>query len=400
MTRNLTALAALLVLSPSLRADDWPHWRGPARDGISSEKGWSRTWPDGGPKRLWERNVGISCSSLAVAGDRAYTMGNRDNQDTVYALDAATGGIVWQYSYACPLDPNMFEGGSGATPAVDGDRLYTVSRAGHLHCLNLADGKPVWTKHLAKDLGGKTPTWGYSGSALVLGDMVILDVGAPGGSTVALDKKTGATVWRSGDDGAGYATVAPFTRGGRQLLASFNAFGLVIRDAAKGGEIARHPWKTSYDVNSAMPVIDGDRFFISSGYNKGAALLQFTGAAFKPLWESRKMRNHFNSSVLWKGHLYGFDESALVCMAFDSGETKWKKDGLGKGSLMLADGQLIVLGERGDLVIAPASPDAYTETARAKVLGKRCWVVPVLANGRLYCKNNEGDVVCLDVSGR
>lgn len=402
MSKPLAALAALLALAPALplRADDWPQWRGPNRDGLSAEKNWKRTWPAGGPTRLWERNVGISCSSLAVVGDRVYTIGNADDTDTVYALDAATGAIIWKHSYPCPLDPHQFEGGSGATPSVDGDRVYTVSRAGHLRCLNRADGKAVWIKHLEKDLGGKAPTWGYSGSALVLDQLVILDVGAPGGSTVALDKQTGATVWRSGDDGAGYATVAPFTHGGRTLLACFNAFGLVIRDAAQGREIARHAWKTSYDVNSATPIIDGDRIFISSGYNKGAALLRFTGSALQPVWENRKMRNHFNSSVLWQGHLYGFDESALACVAFATGEQKWKQDGLGKGSLMIADGQLIVLGERGDLVIAEATPAGFQESARAKVLKDRCWVVPVLAGGRIYVKNNVGQVACLDVSGR
>ena len=399
LTRFVPA-AVFAILAASASAADWPQWRGPDRTGVSAESGWASQWPDSGPKTLWQRNLGISCSSFAAVGDRVYAMGNAGDKDHVYCLKAASGETIWEHSYPCPLDPHQFEGGSGATPTVDGDRLYTVSRAGHVCCLSLADGKPVWTKHLVQDLGGKVPTWGYSGSALILDKLLVIDVGAPGGSTMALDKMTGAVVWKSGDDEAAYATVAPFQHGGKTLLACFNAFGLVIREAAKGGEVARFKWKTSYDVNSATPIIDGDRIFISSGYNKGCALLQFTGSDLKSLWENKKMRNHFNSSVLWQGHLYGFDESALVCMDFKTGDVKWKQDGLGKGSLMIAGGKLVVQGERGDLVIAAASPSAFQESARSKVLKDRCRVVPVLANGRIFTKNNKGDTVALDVSGK
>lgn len=394
-------LVVLLPLSALLaRGDDWPQWRGPKLDGVSAEKGWSTQWPEGGPKKLWSRNTGISCSSVAVVGNRVYTMGNEKDQDHVSCLDAATGTPVWKFSYVCPLAPKQFEGGSGATPTVDGDRVYTLSRSGHLFCLNAKDGKPVWSKHLVDDLGGKVPTWGYSGSPLVHGNLLVLDVGAPGGSVVAFDKMTGAVVWKAGDEAAGYGTVVPFKRDGRDLLASFNAFGLVIRAAKDGAFVAKFPWKTSYDVNAATPVLSGNRIFISSGYNRGCAVVEFTGSDLKPIWESKKLRNHFNSSVLVDGFLYGFDESTLTCVEFATGIVKWREEGLGKGSLMIADGKLVVLGENGQLAVAPATAAGFKPLAKARVLDKRCWVVPVLANGRIYAKNNEGDMVCLDVSGR
>ncbi len=399
MTKFISSLALALAAVQIASANDWPQWRGPDRDGISAEAGWLTQWPEGGPKQLWKHNVGISCSSVAVVGDHVFTMGNQNESDTVWCYDAKSGAPVWKHTYACPLDPHQFEGGSGATPTVDGNFVFTCSRAGHLFCLNAADGKPVWSKNLIKDLGGKVPTWGYAGSPVVIGKLVIIDVGAIDGTTMALDKKTGAVVWKSGTDGASYATSMPFKHDGTDCLVTFNAFGLVIRSAA-GKELARHPWKTSYDINAAVPIISGDKIFISSGYNHGCALLQFTGAELKPVWENKKMRNHFNSSVLWKGSLYGFDESTLTCLDFATGDVKWIQPGLGKGSLMIADGRMVIQGEQGDLVIADASPAAFKELARAKVLDKRCWVVPVLANGRIYCKNNLGDLVCLDVSGK
>ena len=190
----------------------------------------------------------------------------------------------------------------------------------------------------------------------------------------------------------------PFSFNGQSELATFNAFGLVVRAAATGKELARYVWKTPYDGNIATPIVAGDKIFISSGNNKGCALLQFTGTALTELWKSTAMRNHFTNSVLWHEHLYGFDESALTCVSFATGTTKWKQDGLGKGTLMVAGDKLIILSEAGTLVVAAATPAGYKELARAKVLTGRCWVVPVLADGRLYVRNNAGNLLCLDVA--
>ena len=208
-----TLIPWLILSACCAQAADWPQWRGPNRDGISTETDWTSQWGADGPKQLFKLNVGIGCSAVAVSKGRLYTMGNANNSDTVLCLDAATGKPIWKQSYACPLDPHMFEGGPGATPTVDGDRVYTLSRAGHLHCLDAASGKVVWMKHLVKDLGGKVPTWGYAGSPLVLEKRVIVDVGAPGAATVALDKTSGEVAWKSGDEGAGYGAPLAFEQG-------------------------------------------------------------------------------------------------------------------------------------------------------------------------------------------
>ena len=398
MNKVILGLALIVFVLQSANAADWPQWRGPTRDGLSTETGWSTQWPANGPAVLWKLNVGTGCSSVAVAQGHLFTMGNSNNTDTVYCLDATTGQPVWKYAYACPLDPHLFEGGPGATPTVDGDRVYTLSRAGHLFCFQAATGKVIWTKHLVNDLGSKVPTWGYAGSPIVLDNKLIFDLGAPAAATIALDKLTGAIIWKNGSDGASYGTIMPFAHAGQTCIASFNVFGLVVRDAATGRELARYPWKTSYDINAATPIISGDDIFISSGYNHGSALLQLTADGLHPRWESKIMRNHFNSCVLWQGHLYGFDMETLTCLDLASGKVCWQHSGLGKGSLMLADGKLIIQAERGDLAIATVTPATYTELARAKVLDGRCWVVPVLANGHIYCKNNLGDLVCVNVA--
>ena len=380
------------------RADDWPQWRGPNRDGISKETGWRTQWPEGGPKVLWRADVGAGYSSFAVVGGRVYTMGNADKNDTVFCLNADTGEIVWRKSYPCGEGDHP---GPRATPTVDGKVVYTLSREGHLLALDAASGNPIWGKHLPKDFGAKPEQWGFACSPLVLGDRLILDAGP----TLALNKQTGALVWKSGEDKAGYSSPTVFEVAGKTLLAVFPEFGPILRQAADGKELARLRWETEYGVNVATPIVQGNRVFFSSGYGKGCTLLELGDSGWKQVYQNKNMRNHANSCILWEGHLYGFDGQVdgggkLVCLDFQTGERKWQQGGLGTGALMLADGKLIVISERGDLVVAEASPAAYRELARTKVLEKTCWTMPVLANGRIYCRNHEGKIVCVDVRAK
>ena len=396
--KHLSIILSGLVVATAVLATDWPQWRGPNRDGISTEKNWSSQWPATGPQQLWKTNVGLGCSAITVSQGRAYTLGNAAETDSVVCFDAATGAVRWKHSYPCPLAPKYWDGGTLATPTVDGDRVYTLSKIGDLFCLQADTGKVLWQKQLVTDLGGKMPTWGFAGSPFVLDRWVLLDVGAPEGAFMALDKLTGTVVWKNGNDPVGYSTPTLFTFQGKPCLAVFNGFGLVVHELNGGREIARFAWKTTYEVNAAVPIVVDDKIFISSGYGTGCALLQLKPGSLTALWQNKAMRNHFASCVLWQDHLYGFDESTLTCLEFATGTVKWKEPSLGKGALLLADGKLIIQSEKGDLVIAAAEPAAYKEIARAKVLSGKCWVVPVLANGRLYMRNNAGDLVCLDVA--
>lgn len=388
----------LLVGSSLLRADDWPQWRGPYRNGISEEKGWLSVWPADGPKSVWQGKVGIGYASLSVSRGHLYTLGNVGEEDSVYCLDANTGAEVWKHSYPCSSkDPNGYPG-PRCTPTVDGDRVYTVSREGHLFCLKADDGKVVWSKDLRKDFGASVPTWGFAGSPLVEVNLLLVETGAPGASVVALNKLTGALVWKNGSEGAGYSSLVAYTLGGQRCLAVFSREHLVGRSMRGGTELWRFPWKTSYGVNSATPIVEGDKVFASSGYNFGCGLLQVSTGAPRVLWQNKNMRNHVNSCVLWKNHLYGFDEGELKCLDFQTGAVKWAEKGYGKGSLMLADGKLILYSDGGKLGVAEASPAGFKELSKAQVLGgKSTWAAPVLANGKLYCRSSES-LLCLDVA--
>lgn len=392
------ALALAAAAAAPARADDWPHWRGPQRNGVSAETGWLDRWP-GGPPIAWTAEVGTGFSSFAVAGGRAYTLGHDDGKDRVFCLDAETGRVLWSHAYPSDLDPtNNFEGGPTATPAVDGDRVYTLSRWGDVFAFEAARGKVVWSKNVQKETGAPVPSWGFSGSPLVLDDLLVLNLGAAG---AALDKATGRLLWKSAAEEAGYSTPFPLKRGEERLVLLGSGTAYLAVDPRTGREAWSVRWLTEYGVNAADPVADGDRLFLSSGYGKGAALLKLGAGGPEVVWQNKSMRNQMNPSVLLDGHLYGVDgnttdRAKLKCLELATGQEKWAETGIGNGSVAVAGGRLIVLSDRGELMVAPATPDGFAPTARARVLEGKCWTVPVLAHGRIYCRSARGDVACVD----
>ncbi len=355
------------------------------------------TWPAEGPKKIWQASVGVGYSSVSVSQGRLYTMGNVDEVDYVYCLDAKTGAVIWKHNYNCSSkDPNNYPG-TRCTPTVDGEFVYTLSREGHLFCLNTKDGKVVWSKEFTKDFRAQIPRWGFSGSPLVEVNLLLVETGGLGASVVALQKNSGTVVWKNGSDGVGYSSLVTYDAGGQRNFVVFPKDAVVGRAMRGGGELWRFPWKTSFGVNAATPIVEGDKVFISSGYNYGCALLQFSQRPPKVVWQNKNMRNHVNSCVLWQGCLYGFDESDLKCLDFNTGAVKWSTKGFGKGSLMVADGKLIIYGDSGKLAVAEATSTGYKELASAQVLGgSSTWAAPVLADGKIYCRSME-KLICLDV---
>lgn len=397
----------------------WPGYRGPNRDGISTESGWTVSWPKEGPKVAWKAQLGTGHSCCAVSGGFLYTLGWEKGQEkardkgveTVYCLDAAAGGVVWKHSYPGDLYNRLHEGGPAATPAIDGPRVHTLGRDGQLFCLDARTGKVLWSKELRKEFPGKTPYYGFAGSPLVLGGRLIVQASGKGASTVALDPATGATLWTAGDDEASYASPIAFPAAGDERVLVFNAAGLVLLNARDGAERARHPWvvlapNKAY-INAATPIVSGDTVFITTGYNQGCARIRFGGEAPAVLWKNKVLCAHFAGPVLFEGRLYGFDNNneattrgRLVCLDFASGELKWERKDLAWGNVLVAGGRLIALAREGTLVVAEASPAGYRELARAQPFAGPCRTDPVLCGGRLYVRNAKGELVCLDVRGQ
>ncbi len=385
----VTCLLAPIPL-PTNTTEDWTRWGGPKRTGVSEESGWSPT----GEER-WVTGVGVGYSSVVVRGKELYTLGfdKLEKLDRIFRLDSETGDEEWQYSYPAEIMNNAHRGGTLTTPTIDGDMIYVASRQGGLVCLYSDDGELAWSTDQKKEFDLEQPTWGFGASPFINGDQVIMNVGR----VIAYDKKTGKVAWKTRENyGHAYSTPMDFEYEGKHCLAVFAGKGLSVIDIKNGDELYRTDWKTRYDVNAATPLIFGTRIFISSGYGKGCAMVELAGGKVKELWSSKVMRNHMSGSVPFGDHLYGFDEAVLKCIDLDGREI-WRERGLAKGALTVADGKLIALSGNGELIIADASPEGFKVHSRTEVLdGGICWTPPVLAGGRIYCRNQEGILTCWD----
>lgn len=398
----LRTLLILLTMATPVAADSpsWPNWMGAQHDGISTEAGWSTDWPAIGLPVVWEQQIGIGFSSVSIADQRLFTMGHTEGQETVFCLDADTGKKIWSHEYKSKLVDNLYEGGPGSTPTIDDDRVYTFGKEGQLFCFRCSDGEILWQRELQADLDVSLPEWGFNSSPRILDDQLILEAGR----VVAYDKQTGEMRWKTSKHHAGYGSVAVMQVDDKQLLATLDSESLRIIDSEQGHELDSFPWASPFRTNSTTPIVHGDTIFISTGYQVGCGLFRWKNGKLDLVYDNREMRNHFNNSILHRGHLYGFDGNSnlgrvvsLVCLDHDSGEVKWKHRGLGCGSLMLADDKLILLSEDGQLVIADATPAGFQELARTEILEGRCWTVPVLLDGKVYARNAAGRLVCVDL---
>jgi outer membrane protein assembly factor BamB len=405
---TMFACIGAILATPAL-AEDWPCWRGPYGDGISRETGLLKEWPAGGPRQLWKIDLSGGWSSLAVADGRLFTQTKKNNEEIVLCLDPATGREIWRYAYACDYSAHKSFTGGGmpksrtgprATPTVDGDRVYTLGATGILLCLEAKTGKKIWEQDLLKIGGCKCPTHGYCSCPLVMGERLYVQPGAPDGKSIAaLDKKDGTVIWTALDDPIGDATPVWVQAGVSPQIIFFTGIAAVGVAPQDGKLLWRYPWQTRYDLNIATPIYADGRVFISSNYGTGGAVFRLTGNGEpETVWKSKAMQNHFTTSVLYEGHLYGFSELRLRCVEFQTGKIKWEKTGLGRGSLVIADGHLILMADHGDLVLAKATPDAYTEISRCEILDKDklSWTVPVLSDGRLFVRN-ENTLLALDL---
>jgi len=400
------ALAAALQAAGGADGADWPCYRGPSHNGVSTEVNWSPAKLGTQPKVLWTAKVGVGHSCIVVKDGRAYVTGNTADKDIVYCFHAATGKELWKSAYPCKATGKTDQThlGPRASPAVDATRVYTISREGDVYCFDAKTGKEVWSRNVVKDLDGAPPTWGVACSPYLMGNALILNTLAYG---VVLEKATGKVVWRSPGDIGGYASPVVFRNGDALCLAMFGKDAFHVVELKTGKELWSYSWKTRYDINASDPVVIGSSLFISSGYERGCALIEPKNNSFAVAWEKQgkeAMSTQFSSSVLVGDYLYGISGNTgsgkLTCLDPKTGRVKWQQGGQFE-SLNAAGDRLIALTSKGELVVAEASSSAYREFARAEVLSATdasLWTAPVLSHGRIYCRNSLGDLVCLDVS--
>ena len=383
---------------------NWTDFRGPNRDGRYDAMTIKTNWAASGLPQLWKQPVGGGYASFVIADGRAFTIEQRRAQEVVAAYDVETGRELWKHGWDAEFVESMGGDGPRATPTWHDGRVYALGAEGELRCLDAKTGKLIWNRNILRENGAENLQWGMSASPLIVDDkVVVLPGGAPGKSIVAYNRLTGAPVWKALDDEASYTSPMLVTLAGRRqilVVTASRAVGL----AEDGALLWEYPWSNGSRINVAQPIVTGpNRFFISAGYGKGAALVEVTGSgksfAARTVWENGSMKNRFNSSVLHKGYIYGLDEGILTCIDAATGERKWKGGRYGYGQLLLAGDHLIVITEAGELVLVRAAPDQHTEVARFAALEGKTWNVPAISNNRLLVRNTT-EMACYSLAAQ
>jgi outer membrane protein assembly factor BamB len=401
------ALTFCPVAAPA-QVSDWPQWGGPHRNFVSDAKGLAAAWPEGGPRRLWSRELGEGYSAIAAAGGRLYTMTRRGGREVAVALDAETGKTLWEYAYDAPFSAEYsMENGPGphATPTVAGGRVFTAGATGKLHALDARTGKLLWAHDLMSEYKGTVRTNGFACSPLAYRDTVIMQVGGQGHALMAFRQRDGAVAWRRHDFRNSPSSPLLINVDGQEQLVAFMYDAIVGVDPSDGALLWSHPHQSEFGLNVATPVWgEGNLLFVSSSYGGGSRVLRLTRAAGKSsaeeVWAHQLMRVHYGNAVRLGDFVYGssgdFGTAPLTAVNVRTGKVAWRDRTLARASLLSAEGRLILLDEDGNLALATPTPEGLKVHSRAALLQTNAWTVPTLAGTRLYVRDRK-TIVALDL---
>ena len=390
--RALAAPAPLRISGPVPPAY-WTDFRGPNRAGVYAETEIETAWPAAGLPRLWKQPVGGGYASFTVGEGRAYTIEQRRGREAITAYDLETGRELWAFAYPALFDEILGGAGPRATPVYHEGLVYSLGAKGDLYCLSAKTGKTKWSKNILTDNKAQNQHWGMAASPLIVNSMVVVTPGgAQGNSIVAYDRLSGEAVWRALDDHAGYTSPILATLAGRRQIVWISGQRAVGLAPENGALLWEYAFPAQMDMNCSQPVVvDESSLLLSSAQGPGAALLEIskTGETYaaRAVWQNNRMKNKFNSSVLYQGYIYGFDEAILACIDAKTGELKWKGGRYGYGQLLLAGGYLVVVTEQGELVLVRATPEGHQELARFSAIEGRTWNIPAIDNGLLLVRN-------------
>ena len=397
----------LVICAFTAFASDWPQWRGPQRNGLSQETGLLKQWPADGPKLAWQNNdIGDGYSTPVVVGNRIYLMSNRGfENEFVLALSASDGKVIWTTRVGNVGNPQDFlYAKARSTPTVDGDFIYALGSDGDIACLETRTGKIKWQKNIRKEFGGQPGVWAYAESPLVDGDVVVVTPGGSQATMLALNKKTGAVIWKSQvpfGEPAAYASAIVVEAGGRRQYVQFLSKGLIGVDAGTGEILWRYKEVTKGMAQMTTPVARGALVYGAAyGVGGGLVTLKANGkqVSAEQVYLTRGLPSGMGGSVLVGDYIYGASATGLVAAEFATGKIKWQVESTGRSSIAYADGHLYLHCEEGDVALVEATPEGYREKGRFKPpvqptrrkLGpypEKAWTYPVVANGRLYIRD-------------
>lgn len=373
-----------------VRAAEWPGFRGERRDGHVRESRIATDWTATPPVELWRRPVGPGWSSFAVDGDTIYTQEQRGDEEVVAAYAASSGLPLWQHRDVARFWESNGGAGPRGTPSLAHGRVYTLGATGLLNALDAATGAVAWRRDAAADTGAKLPTWGFSGSPLVLGDQVLVAVS---GALAGYDAHTGELRWKTAAARAAYTSPHLVTLAGVEQVLMLDGDGLGAVDAGDGKRLWFHEWKGYPIVQPALTADGGVLFSNSDSGGTRRLAVEREGESWKVAerWTSRSLKSYFSDFVVHGDHAYGFDGGILACIDVATGDRKWKGGRYGQGQLVLLADQdaLLVIAEEGELALVSATPDGFQELARRPALEGKTWNHPVVVGDRLYVRNAE-----------
>lgn len=386
---------------------DSPYFRGMNQDGTTPQAPEDAAWVAKSLEKVWQHPLGGGHAGISVIGKTAYTIEQRDNDECIVAYDINSGSSRWSYRYPAAFTHSEPMGGNGprTTPVIEDGLLYALGAQGHLHCLEALDGKLKWKTNIIEDAGAKNLEWGMSGSPLVWGDAVYVNAGIEpekktNQAVIAYHRLTGKKLWAAGTDAAGYSSIMKASLAGVDQLLLFDASGLKGLDPKSGVVWWHYPWKTSFEMNCAQPIVFGnDKVFISSEVANGGSMLKVsrTNGVWKVAesWSNQKMGLKFSNGVLFNGYLYGLSSGYLTCLNAETGERTWKaRQNYGNGQVLIAGKVLVITTEHGEVALVEATPKEFRELKKVPVFTGRTWNVPAIAQGRLYLRNHQ-EIACL-----
>jgi outer membrane protein assembly factor BamB len=407
-------LYLIAVATITCAGADWPHLRGPAYDGVSLETGLADAWPKDGPPLLWARELGQGYSGFVVVAGKLFTQRQSIGGQYLLCLDAMNGQTIWETRYDIAWQPGGAYPGPYASPTWYRDRVYFASTTGLVGCADAATGALRWSRQVLKDFQGAGSDFGYAATPLVEDDRVILPVGGPDSGLVALHADDGRTMWTAGGDSASYCPAVPITLRGRRLIVGYMQNTLLLAELATGKIVHRQPLSRGYDEHAAWPLYQEPHLLLTAPFRAPAQCLRLEPAPDAAVrcatqWTSRSMANDVVSSVLYQGHVYGFDlqqlqasrhrasRGAFRCLDWATGQVCWSSDAVGQAALVAADGKLLMLNDSGSVILARADATGYQESGRYDLfMDEICWTPPALCEGRLYVRS-PSRAVCLFV---
>ncbi len=413
--KKLIVVLLILNLVSVIYAENWKKWRGPNANGTSEETGWNPKALAGSPDILWEKNVGKGHSMVTIKDEMLYTSGTFETisgtdssfEDVIFCLDSESGDEIWRYTYPARNFPFP---GIRTSPVLDEDNLYILGATGDLFCLNAINGRIIWKKNLISEFSVGEPNWGFAGSPVISGNLLLLAAGEAG---MALNKKTGSLIWESKKNTTGgLASPYLFEYMGKDYAIFSNNRELINCVDIETGKIK---WSYKY-ASDNDPIFFDNKLLLSGDYGPGSVLLQLTNSEPEVIWTSRSMRGGFQNKVIIDNYLYGFankrNKNIFHCVDLKDGTLKWSDDLRANwGGVINVNNLLVILNGNGKLFFAEPSPEEFKEISSAQVIEMasnqgltdeslkcHCWTDPVLVNGKVYAKNNYGQLVCVDVS--